>query len=364
MVSREVNQTGSTTGNNMASLARGEKRANMDLATLLSQRGLVHSSSGLDKIAERAQARKASGTPMRILYGETFDDKGHSIDSLKYYLFVDLLSKVLSEKYGVKVEPTILVADLGVFRNEPDQMEKNRELAKARVAFANKAKEIYGCDYQVALLSEISQTPEFAAKLEKIREVTMGNEEMIKIIETTVPADRLEEERKRQYAYPFEEIAMILGYDIKMGPPREQLYDDTANLFLQHFKVDPLLAVYLTPSYPLGLEYGAYLGMPNMAAYGLTPYKVGSGKLAANRIAVGSTTPDEAKKLIMATPISRSPKKPNPLIDISIIAELAREHLKGEFGPIHTYENFYSGSQQLDREAIFKAVEEYILKKF
>ena len=50
---------------------------------------------------------------------------------------------------------------------------------------------------------------------------------------------------------------------------------------LEHFKVDPIMPVYLTPSYPMGISYDAYLNTP-ISQYGLTPYKAGSGHMVEN----------------------------------------------------------------------------------
>jgi hypothetical protein len=130
--------------------------------------------------------------------------------------------------------------------------------------------------------------------------------------------------------------------------------------------VDPLLAVYLYPSYPLGLPFGAYMSSASIKEYGLTPYKVGSGDMTANRIALGKTSKDEVRKLIEDTQVSQSPKKPNPVLDLAIIAEMAKQHLEGEFREIPLHDEFYSQKLNIRtlKDNTVKNVDEYILKFF
>jgi hypothetical protein len=338
----------------------------MQLTELLSQKGLVLGHSPMESILDRINKRKASSTALSIIYGETFDEKGHPIDSLKYYFFVSMLSKILTNLYEINITPTILIADLGVYRNYPAEIEQFKKIAEERKKFADKVKKIYKCTYEVRLMSDFVSTNEFGKKLQKIKEVSFANPIVLEMIEKTVPEDRLEMERKRGYAYSFEEIATILGLDIKVGPPREKLYDRTANLFLKYFDVEPLLSIYLYPTYPLGLPYGAYLSSPSIKEFGLTPYKVGSGDMTANRIALGKTSLEEIKNLIENTQVSQSTKRPNPILDLLIITEMAKQHLEGEFKYITIYDEFYSQKVNIRtlKDIAYKNLKEYVLKFF
>ena len=340
----------------------------MQLVDLLSQKRLVLEHSPVEIILDRVKKREDSSTPLTILYGETFDEKGHAIDSLKYYFFVSMLSKLLSKISRANIRPSILIADLGVYRNYPDEAEKLRKVAEERKQFAEKIKKVYNCFYEVSLMRDIASTSDFEQRLQKVKAVTRANPLILELIERSVPEDRLQMERKRGYIYSFEEVATILGLDIKIGPPRERLYDSivNTNVFLRKFNVDPLLSIYLYPTYPLGLQYGTYLSSRPIQEFGLTPYKVGSGDMTANRIALGKTSSEKIRTLIENTQISQSPKKPNPVLDLAVIAELARQHLENNFRDITIADKFYS--QQLSirdlKSTTFKNVEEYILRYF
>jgi len=339
----------------------------MNLNELLSQGHLVHSYSSVEDIIKRINEKKTLGTPLTILYGETFDDKGHSIDSLKYYFFVSTLSKILKDIYESKTFPIVLIADLGVYRNYPNEIEIFKNLANERKLFAEKIKKIYNCDYEVRLMSEVVATNEFEDRLKKIKEISFSNPDILEMIEKTVPEDRLEMERKRGYVYSFEEITTILGFDLKIGPPREKFYDETANRLSKHFGLDTLLAIYLTPSYPLGLQYSDYLSSSSIKKFGLTPYKVGSGGMTKNRIALNKTTEEEVKELIDKTQISLSPNKPSPILDLIIIAQMAKQHLEETIGDVETIpRNFYSNKIKINdlKELAYKDLKDYILKFF
>ncbi len=162
---------------------------------------------------------------------------------------------------------------------------------------------------------------------------------------------------------------MILGLDIKVGPPREKLYDGIANAMLSHFGVDSLMAFYLTQTYPVGTNYEAYTSSPQTKEYGLTPYKVGSSNMAPHRIVLGVTKPEEAKRLIDATQISSSLTKPNPICDILVIADLARQHLVREFvqtEAAETLDLYYKNrvrSHQI-KEIAYTALRDHVLNYF
>ncbi|VVB77257.1 Uncharacterised protein [uncultured archaeon] len=345
---------------------RNDESISAALDLTLTQKGLVYEAPTSRALLERAQARKEEGRSFKILYGETFDDKGNPLDSLKYYFFVSEFAKAM-EKTGVKVRPTILIADLGVYRNYPEQVSELRRYAESRKEFALKVKKVYGCSYEVRTMSEITNTSDFKDRFEEVRRVSTADPILMDMIEKSVPEDRLADERKRGYIYPFEEIATILGLDVKVGPPREKLYDGAANSMLGFFKEDAIMPIYLTQTYPLGLKFGDYLSSVSIKQYGLTPYKVGSSNLVQNRIVMGSTGPDQIRKLIDDTQITPSLSKPNPVLDVAVIAVQAKNHIEGSFGSDEikgVYDRYYSQampSGELKRFA-FENLDSYVLK--
>ena len=329
----------------------------MNLKDFLSQKGLVKEYSP-DFISEINKRNN-----LRIIYGETFDEEGHPIDCLKYYLFCNLLGKMLSNK---NVEVIILIADLGVYRNFPEKIDFYKELAKERKEFCSKVKKIYNCNFKIELMSDFVSTKNFKERFEKVKKIVFSNPDILELVKKTVPDDKLKEAEKNEYIYSIEEISTILDFDIKVGPPREKLYDNIANKFSKLFKNISLLSAYLYPTYPLGLPYGSYLSSYSIKEYGLTPYKVKSGNMTKNRISLGKTKNETVKDLIEKTQISFSQKKPNPILDIAIISELARQHLENDFKPIDLYDEFYSQKTSINefKRKTYENLENYILKYF
>ena len=60
-------------------------------------------------------------------------------------------------------------------------------------------------------------------------------------------------------AYAFEEIATIIEYNIKVGPPRERFYDEPARFIAGAIGNPPLSSVYLHPTFPLGVGPDLFL---------------------------------------------------------------------------------------------------------
>ena len=336
------------------------------ISNVLSQKLLVQEAPKSEDLVARIKKCDEEKRPLRMLYGETFDDKGNLLDSLKYYLFMSSLARGIENSCPIKVESTVLIADLGVYRNYPEQIEELKKCGKKRVEFANKVRGAYDCSYEVKLLSDIATTDSFKGRLDKVRELSGKNPALMGMLKNTVPEDRRETEKARGYTYAFEEVAAIMGLDIKVGPPREKLYDSTANSMLKHLKVDPIMPVYLTPTYPLGMKYGDYMSSGSIKQYGLTPYKVGSSNLGANRIVMGVTKPDEIKRLIEDTQISSSPSKPNPVLDLAIIADMAKQHLeKSQSSTPDICNRYYNNkipSIEL-KEITYELIKEYVLNR-
>ena len=325
---------------------------------LLSTKGLVVAAPSASEIAQRAEACASVGRPFRMMYGETFDEGGNTVDSLKYYLFVDQLARSIRGQFGIEVRATVLIADLGVYRNSPGEEERMRPFAENRRQFALKAKEMYGCEFEVELLTDLVASQSFESRLEKTRKIVFSDASLLKMIEGTVPEDRLEKERERGFSYSLDELCTILGLDVKVGPPRERLYDNMSNSLIQHFDELPLLGVYLYPTYPIGLQYGNYMSSQPIVMYGLTPYKVGSSGMSKNRIVLGSTSQEEATRLIYETQTTLSPTKPNPVLDIAITAEMARQHIRKDFGKINLFDAFYG--RQLSVSALKQLAASYL----
>lgn len=294
---------------------------------LLSAEGLIHSL--YPSMAEIMQKVK-SGKKLKILYGETYDKYGLTIDSLKYYFFISLLHKLL-EEFGLTVNSYVIVGDTHSVKNKIVK-DKDSLLADAaiRLKRLKVIQKIYGLSFKPILMSEAYKQKDFKTKLKKIKPIFEKSTKFKRMAEKTVLENRLSQENKLGFQYTIEEVALIMDYDLKIGPPREKHYDKIARLMGKELKSGSLSGVYLSPTYPLGLSFDYFVRNPEIEKYGLTPYKAGSNRLQNNRVIIGETNLDKLKDLIDKSFVSANPELPNPVLDLYSIAEMARVLLKGE----------------------------------
>ncbi len=312
----------------------------MKLKKLLSQKGLVMKSPTTEEIIARAKSKEEF---IKIFYGETYDEYGNSIDSMKYYFFVANLSKSL-EQEGFKTNPIILVADSAACRNVSEALkERYMKLGEERFQFVEKINKKYNLGLRIIKMSDYLHTNAFQNKLSKIKEFCKKDLKLMKKVEKSVPESKLDIERKKGFAYSFDEIATIIDLDIKVGPPREDLYDNIAREIAKKMEKESLYSIYLFPTFPLGVKFDYYISHPNIEEHGITAYKAGSKQLQDYRIIIGKTTPKRARVLINNSFISTDSELPNPVLDIGIISEMARQKLEKEDKPITLHDDFYSG---------------------
>lgn len=287
---------------------------------LLTQKHLVHSAlPPMEKILQKINKSKN----ISLVYGETYDQYGQTVDSLKYYFFLALLKQALKQK-GLNISATVIIGDLHAVKNK---LVQNREEllsdAASRVRFIEKLNGIYGLELSPILMSEMCKTDEFQNRLHKIHPIFQSSPELKKIAKKTVLQNRINQEEKVEFAYTVEEVALILGFDIKIGPPREIHYDTIARSLGTHVSNKDFTGLYLQPTYPLGLGFNFFVNNPEIEEYGVTPYKAGSNRLQNNRIILGSTTSAQVQQLIQQSFISSNVELPNPVMDIYLIAQMA-----------------------------------------
>lgn len=315
-----------------------------DLNTFLSQNDLILSTTpGVGELVDETM-RRARERRISVMYGETYDRHGLTLDSLKYYFTVAAITNILRSS-GAHIDATILIGDIATCRNE--QPENHDDLMAIGVALAERVRAIsgfYGLNLEILLMSEYLNSAAFQERLARIRVAADEHPEIEDYVVQTVPANKVEIERAKGFAYAFEEIATIVEYDIKIGPPREQFYDDPARLIARSLGRPPLLSVYLHPTYPLGLGVDFFFANDEIERYGVTPYKANSKKLAAHRIVLGETPNERIDELIDTSFVGRKPGLPNPVLDLAVIGELARQLQGRELEELSLRENFYGGA--------------------
>lgn len=339
-------------------------KLNMKIETLLSTRGLVKQSPEPDEITSRAES--IAPKPIRLFYGETYDDRGHTIDSMKYYLFLSYLAESLRQE-GVIVDPSILVADSAACRNVgTDHQEYYMVLGEERASFVRRVDEIYNTGLRVVKMSDYIDSSEFIEERERIMEACVADPELMAAIEKTVPKSKLDIEKKRGFLYSFDEITTIMSLDLKVGPPREDLYDDVARRIAKKRGQRELMSLFLSPTFPIGMDWSYFFINEGIEDHGITAYKAGSKRLQRNRIIIERSNPSYIRGLINDSFISTNQALPNPALDIGIICEMARKRLEEDDSPITLADDFYGAriTEKQLKEKVGKDVEEYILSRF
>ncbi len=336
----------------------------MKLDQLLSTRGLVQQTPSADEIRERAKL--VSPHPIKLFYGETYDEKGNTIDSMKYYFFVDELADALRGE-GFSVDPAILIADTAACRNVGGDLESQYlMLGTDRTRFVEQVNLIYGTSLRIIRMSDYIDSHEFVQKREEIMQRCKADPELMAGVEKTVPESKLDIERKKGFFYSFDEITTIIDSDVKVGPPREDLYDNIARQIAQERGTKSVQSLFLTPTFPLGMNWAYFFSTEGIEDHGITAYKAGSKRLHRQRVIVGRSNPDYIRQLLTDSFISTNQTLPNPALDIGIITEMARRRLEQDHSPITLADDFYNGKitpNQL-KENVGNDVERYILSKF
>ena len=166
--------------------------------------------------------------------------------------------------------------------------------------------------------------------------------------------------------YSFDEITTIIDLDVKVGPPREDLYDNIAREISRQRGQKGLMSLFLTPTFPLDMNWAYFFAHEGIEDHGITAYKGDSKRLQKHRIIVGSSQSDKVKELLNSSFISADLELPNSVLDIGIIAEMARKRLENDDSPITLADDFYAGRINPDqlKEQVGNNVEAYILSKF
>lgn len=288
-----------------------------NLQKLLIDKCLI-SRTGVDveEIIEKIYSKKK----IKIIYGETYDEYGMTIDSLKYYLFLSRLHEVL-EELGVKIESFVMIGDLHSIKNKTVKDKEALLLeGKTRLDQINKIKSKFKLKFELILMSDIFNNQEYKNRLETIRLIFNKSKDLKIIAQKTILKNRQSQEEESGFAYTLEEVALIMDYDMKVGPPREIYFD----LLAKKMGSD-LSGIYLRPTCPLGMNFDFFINNPEIEEFGLTPYKAGSNKMRDNRIILGETPEQKIRELIKNSYIPDDRLLANPILDLACIVSMARQ---------------------------------------
>lgn len=333
------------------------------LPELLSIQGLVLESPSPENIIGRAN--EVIPQAVKVFYGETYDDTGNTLDSIKYYLFVANLNDVL-KSMGYPTDAMILVADTAACRNVSQNLQPHyMQLGTERANFVSRVNQVYNGGLRVVRMSDYINTPEFQGEVVRVTELCKSDPELMKMVEESVPPSAVDIEREKEFMYSFDELATILDLDFKVGPPREDLYDRAARELARRMGKKQVMSIFLTPTFPLGLGWDYFFAHEDLEKYGITAYKGASKRLQHYRVLVGRTSPEYAEDLISNSFISTRQDVPNPVLDIGMIVEMARQRLEGRIAQIDLHKRFYNGdmSPRALKAYVSQGLKEYILDK-
>lgn len=336
----------------------------MNLERLLSTNKLVQQAPSADEIRNRAAL--VTPKPIKLFYGETYDEIGNPIDSMKYYLFVANLAEALA-KEGSTVDSSILIADTAACRNAGrGQEDYYMRLGEDRAKFVQQVNATYKTGLKVVKMSDYINSPSFIEERDKVIKVCSSSPELMEKVEKTVPESKVEIEKTKGFLYSYDEITTIMDLDVKVGPPREDLYDDVARRIAEAEGKKGLMSLFLTPTFPLGMKWSYFFANEGIEDHGITAYKAGSKRLQRNRIVVQKSNPGYIRDLITDSFISTNPNLPNPVLDIGIISEMARKRLENDDSPITLADDFYSKkiTEKQLKEKVGIDVEKYVLSQF
>lgn len=265
---------------------------------------------------------------IKVLYGETYDSYGITIDSLKYYLFLEYLVRLS----GKSIEAVVVEGDLHSVIN-PSVSEKTALLSEGKRRIGQ-IRDVFEkldiCQTKVVLMSELFLEKHVEKLVQKTTTLIRESEVLQNKLASTVLSNRVAQEKKSGFRYAAEAIGLALSFDLKVGPPREVNYDEVAQLVAREFGVEKYKAIYLRPSYPFTDDFSYYLTHPEIEKFGLTPYKAGSNKLQNQRIIIGQTSMSEIEKLVIDAYVPVAISDANPLVDMASIVIMSEQIRQNE----------------------------------
>ena len=299
-----------------------------NLEILLKQKRVIFGVyPNIDALLQFVKKAQKERKIVRLLYGETYDAYGITIDSLKYYLFLSNLHTLL-EKLGLVVESTVVIADrASVLNKSVEDKETILYSAQERLDQIEKIIQIYHLKIQPLLMSVLFANPEVEKTIQKVRAYSQSNKTVQKLFEKTVLQNKIAQEKQTHFQYAAEAVATALQFDMKIGPPREQYYDKAAAIIGEALGLGMVYGIYLKPTYPLGKDFSFFITHPEIEEFGITPYKAGSNRLQDFRIILGTTSQERAENLIKTSFIPNNLALANPVGDMSFIADLAKNAL-------------------------------------
>lgn len=290
---------------------------------LLSPDGCLVQSSPVDNIG---QLIALSGPTVRAMYGETYDDLGLPVDSLKYYSWLVIMTERLAAA-NVQVDAEVVIADAAVEVNlgshwDAAKIKGLAALQRSRVEAFFDLCNNRGPRPKTTLMSTIVATDDYRRRRHQAATLLDESAEFKATVVQSVRADHREKEEIAGYAYSLDEVALISAFNLKVGPPREQFYDAAAAQLNLHDDRQSLVSILLRPSYPLQTSPGEFVRNAELREFGVTAYKAGSLGLGKRRLVIGRDSSTRARELLTATKLIRRAGAPNAVTELASVLQL------------------------------------------
>lgn len=314
------------------------------------------------------EKKKTNNKIVKIFYGETYDEYGLTIDSLKYYFVLSLIHFHL-EKVGFKVESTLIQADIASLLNKSARNKKATliEQRDDRLDLIKKIIKTYKLPIKVKLMSEIFDSDDYKQNIKLVNQFAntqKPNSPFYENLKKTVLRNRLKQEYHAKFQYAKEAVATSMLFDIKIGPPREQFYDKAQHILAKNLGLNKLIGIYLKPTFPLGQNFAYFLTHPEIEEFGLTPYKAGSNGMQDYRIILGETSCSTVEKLISSSFESENAQTAHPVLDVYLISDLARKFTESNTDlPKYGLANLLKDIPKL-RKTATQNLNDFVLKGF
>jgi hypothetical protein len=312
--------------------------------------------NNLKALAKKFEMYSQDDNHFRIVYGETYDSFGLTIDSLKYYFILHVFCTLLGNDCSMC---EVIIGDIASLRNQntSEKTELIHKEMEENLKSINKIVEKFQLSIKPVRMSQLFEENSFKENFRIVTEKYNQSKEIKDIFEKTVLENRLNQERDSDFLYAREEVALIMNYDFKIGPIREKYYDQVANIVKAEQNSQTLQGIYVKPTYPLGFDFDYFICNPEIETYGITPYKAGSNKLQDHRIIIRDVNQKAIEKLINMTYQPKDITLPNPLQDLYIIADLAKRIANKEYD----FSNY--NSTTFKKEELFTLLDKYLFSK-
>lgn len=289
---------------------------------------------------------KVRSDPIRAMYGETFDEESVPLDALKYYAWLAILGQLGMLPLGSTLE--IVVADKAVELNKADEwgLARIAELRDRRVQEISSCLDMLeaGDTVNVTLMSDIVATDAYRERRATAEKLLSTSESFRSAIRASVRPDRVLIEEEAGFVYSLDEAALVAGYDLKVGPPRETFYDSAASELRTSTDSKLVQSVLLRPAFPFNVPPTEFVRNIELGRYGVTAYKASSMGFGAQRFVLGRDDLDRFIELAAGGSPVRNAKVPDAMVETSIVLQVVEWAVTREPPEDWLAEQWWSGA--------------------